>query len=120
MRQSLSQVFPTPGSPALAIGPTGIRVLAPPELGAIPMGGQSPAAYGPSMGISVWPAPRAPRAPFRLRVSDWRARNWRRALLTWFVLSLALMVVAAHFPGSLREATGVVIAAVPVLFAALP
>jgi hypothetical protein len=72
------------------------------------------------MGISVWPAQHAPRAPFRLRVSSWRARNWRRALLTWFVVSLALMAMAAHFPGSLREATGVVIAAVPVLFATLP
>jgi hypothetical protein len=120
MRQSLSQVLPTLGSPALGTGPAGTRVLAPPELGAIPMGRRSPAAYGQSMGISVWPTPRAPRAPFRLRISGWRARNWRRALLTWFVLSLALMAVAAHFPGSLREATGVAIAVVPVLFAALP
>jgi hypothetical protein len=120
MRQSLSQVFPTLGSPALGMGQAGMRVLAPLELGAIPMGGQPAAAYGRSMGISVWPMPHAPRVPFRLRVSDWRARNWRRALLAWFVLSLALMAVTAHFPGSLREATGVVIAAVPVLFAALP
>jgi|HubBroStandDraft_5_1064220.scaffolds.fasta_scaffold193597_2 hypothetical protein len=114
MRQSLSQVFPTPG-----ISPNRRWVLAPQEAGAIPMGRCSPAAYGGSMGISVWDQ-RLPRVPVRLRISAWRSRNWRRALVTWLVLSFALMAEAAHFPGPLCDAAGVVVAAVPVLLAILP
>jgi hypothetical protein len=71
------------------------------------------------MGISVWDQ-RLPRVPVRLRISAWRSRNWRRALVTWLVLSFALMAEAAHFPGPLCDAAGVVVAAVPVLLAILP
>ena len=46
------------------------------------------------MGVSVW-RQRPPQAPLRERVTGWRARNWRRAILTWFVLTLAVMAVAA-------------------------
>ena len=41
-------------------------------------------------------APAATAGSFRLRVAGWRARNWRRAVLAWFVLSLIIMAVAAE------------------------
>lgn len=114
MRQSLCQVFPTPG-----ISPARRRVLAPRKTGANAIGYRPLAAYGPSMEILAG-GRRAPRVPVRPRVSAWRSRNWRRALATWFVLSFALMAEAAHFPGPLCDAAGVLIAAVPVLLAILP
>lgn len=78
---------------------------------------------------------RAPQATLRERVAGWRARNWRRAVLAWFVLSLIIMAVSAEpatdFPkaqaGSvpavrmvLRVAGGLTVAGVPVLLIALP
>lgn len=78
---------------------------------------------------------RAPRASFRHRVAAWRARNWRRAVLAWFVLSLAVVALAAepaaYFPKAqlrsvpavrtaLRVAGGVTAAGIPVLLVALP
>jgi hypothetical protein len=86
------------------------------------------------MGVSVW-RQRAPRASFRERVAGWRARNWRRALLAWSVLTLVIMAVAgepaADFPLAqlsavpavwlmLRIAAVFTAAGVPVLLAALP
>jgi hypothetical protein len=86
------------------------------------------------MGVLTW-RQRAPRATFRQRVAGWRARNWRRAVLAWFVLSLIVMAVSAEpatdFPkaqaGSvpavrmvLRVAGGLTVAGVPVLLIALP
>jgi hypothetical protein len=32
-------------------------------------------------------------------VQAWRARNWRRAVLAWFVAALAIMAIAAE-PGT--------------------
>ena len=104
------------------------------------------------MAVSVWRqgAPRAwryqgmprawrrqgvPRASFRERVQTWRARNWRRAVLAWFVATLALMAMAAEpstdFPKAqahsvpamrvvLRVVEVLTLAGVPVLFIALP
>jgi hypothetical protein len=81
------------------------------------------------------PGTQAPRAPFRQRVADWRARHWRRILLAWFVLSLAIMAIAAEpaadFPKAqinsvpavgmvLRVAGGLTVAGVPVVLVALP
>ena len=78
---------------------------------------------------------RAPRAALRERVATWRARNWRRLLLAWFVLSLAIMAVAsepaADFPRAqlatmpavrvvLRTAAVLTVGGVPVVLAALP
>ncbi len=78
---------------------------------------------------------RAPRAPFRQRLAERRARNWRRAVLAWFVLSLIIVVVAAEpktdFPKAqlrsvpaarmfLRVAGELTAAGVPVLLVALP
>jgi hypothetical protein len=99
------------------------------------VGTRPPARYGRrAAGVIRW-RPRAPRASFRQRVAGWRARNWRRAVLTWFVLSLAIMAVAAeprsYFPKAqarsvpalrtvLRVAGGVTVAGVPVLLIALP
>jgi hypothetical protein len=86
------------------------------------------------MGVSVW-GQRAPQAPLRQRVASWRARNWRRAVLTWFVLTLAIMAAAAEpaadFPRAqlssvpavwlaLRAGAVLIAAGVPVLLAALP
>jgi hypothetical protein len=86
------------------------------------------------MGVSVW-RQRAPQAPLRQRVAGWRARNWHRAVLAWFVLTLAIMAVAAEpaadFPRAqlssvpavwlaLRVGAVLTAAGVPVLLAALP
>jgi hypothetical protein len=75
-------------------------------------------------------APRALRASLRSRVVGWRARNWRRALLAYFALSLAMMAIAAEpaadFPRAQIGTTalsvlGVIVAAVvPVVLAVLP
>lgn len=86
------------------------------------------------MGISVrWQRP--PQAPLRERVASWRARNWHRAVLAWFVLTLAIMAVAAEpaadFPKAqltsapaarvvLRTGAAITAGGVPVLLAVLP
>ena len=74
------------------------------------------------------------RRGYRSR-SGWRARNWRRVVLAWFVLSLIVMAVAAEpktdFPKAqarsvpavrmvLRVAGGLTAAGVPILLIALP
>lgn len=89
---------------------------------------------GGSAGVIAWRRP-APRTPFRQRLVAWRARNWRRVVLAWFVLSLIIMMVAAEpktdFPKAqarsvpavqmfLRVAGGLTVAGVPVLLIALP
>jgi hypothetical protein len=86
------------------------------------------------MGVSVW-RQHPPQAPFRERVAIWRARNWRRAILAWFALTLAIVAVAAEpaadFPKAqlnsvpaervvLQTAAAITVAGVPVLLAALP
>ena len=78
---------------------------------------------------------RAPRAPFRQRLAQWRARHWRRVVLAWFVLSLIIVGVAAEpataFPRAqlrsvpaartfLRVTGALTVAGVPVLLVALP
>jgi hypothetical protein len=67
------------------------------------------------MGVSVW-RPRAPQAPFRERVASWRARNWHRAILAWFVLTLTIMAVRVVPPA----AAAIIVAGIPLLLAALP
>ena len=89
---------------------------------------------GRTMGVLIW-RHRAPRASFRQRLAGWRARNWRRVVLAWFVLSLAILAVAAEpatdFPKAqarsvpavrtvLRVAGGLTMAGVPLLLVALP
>ena len=86
------------------------------------------------MGVSVW-RQRQPQAPLRERVAGWRARNWRRAILAWFVLTLAIMAVAAEpataFPKAqlnsvpaarvaLRTGAVLIAGGVPIVLAALP
>jgi amino acid permease len=67
------------------------------------------------MGVSVW-RQRPPQAPLRERVAGWRARNWHRAILAWFVLALVLMAVPV-----VPSAVGAIIAAgIPVLLVVLP
>ena len=87
-----------------------------------------------SAGAIAWRR-RPPRAPFRRRLAQWRARHWRRVVLGWFVLSLITVVVAAepstYFPKAqlrsvpaartfLRVAGELTAAGVPVLLVALP
>jgi amino acid permease len=67
------------------------------------------------MGISVWRQP-PPQASLRERVAGWRARNWRRAILAWFVLTLAIMAVPVVPP----TVAAVIAAGIPVLLVALP
>jgi hypothetical protein len=89
---------------------------------------------GQSTGTIAWRR-RAPRAPFRQRLAQWRARHWRRVVLAWFVLSLIIVGVAAEpataFPKAqlrsvpaartfLRVAGALTVAGVPVLLVALP
>ncbi len=117
------------------IGPAAIGSLVPLPPGAATIGTRPLPFYrGRTTGVVAW-RQRAPRAPFRLRVAGWRARNWRRAVLAWFVLSLIIMAVAAEpktdFPKAqarsvpavrmfLRVAGGLTVAGVPVLLIALP
>jgi hypothetical protein len=67
------------------------------------------------MGVSVW-RQRPPQAPLRERVASWRARNWHRAILAWFVLALAVMAVPVVPP----TVAAIITAGIPVLLAALP
>ena len=133
MRQSLQQVWPVRGRGGL--GPPAIRGIAPLKAGAATIGTRPVPSYGGRvMGALSW-RQRAPRATFRQRVVGWRARNWRRAVLTWFVLSLIIMAVSAEpktdFPKAqarsvpavgmvLRVAGGLTTAGIPVLLIALP
>ena len=117
------------------LGPAAFGRIAPLKPGATTLGARSAASYGGrAMGVVLW-RQRAPRAPFRQRVAEWRARNWRRAVLAWFVLSLIIMAVTAEpkadFPKAqarsvpavqivLRVAGGLTVAGVPILLIALP
>jgi len=132
MRHALQQAQPQRGragmSPAIGRtvplnpGLTAVRTAARPLYG------------GRSTGAVAW-RPRAPRAPFRQRLAQWRARHWRHAVLAWFVLSLIIVGVAAEpaaaFPKAqlrsvpaartfLRVAGALTVAGVPVLLVALP
>lgn len=126
MRQVLQQERGRGGMGSAAIG--GMVPLQP---GAATIGTRAVPAY---RGRPAW-RQRAPRASFRQRLADWRARNWRRAVLAWFVLSLIIVVVAAEpstdFPKAqlrsvpaartfLRVAGELTAAGVPVLLIALP
>jgi hypothetical protein len=117
------------------IGPATIGGIASLKSGATTMAARPAPSYGGRpMGVVVW-RQRAPRALLRQRVADWRARNWRRAVLSWFVLSLIILAVAAEpktdFPKAqarsapavrmvLRVAGGLTAAGVPILLIALP
>jgi hypothetical protein len=133
MRQSLQQVYPERGHGGL--GPAAIGGIVPLKSGVTTIGTRSaPSGGRRAMGVLSW-RQRAPQDTFRQRVAGWRARNWRRAVLAWFVLSLIIMAVSAEpatdFPkaqaGSvpavrmvLRVAGGLTAAGVPVLLVALP
>ena len=130
MRQALQQA--RPGRDAADMRPaTGGTVPLHPGLAAV----RTRPLYGArSTGTIAWRR-RAPRAPFRQRLAQWRARNWRRTVLAWFVLSLIILGVAAEpaadFPKAqlrsvpaarafLRVAGELTVAGVPVLLVALP
>jgi hypothetical protein len=49
-------------------------------------------------------------------VASWRARNWRRAILAWFVLTLAIVAMRPVPP----TVVAIIVAGIPVLLAALP
>jgi hypothetical protein len=130
MRQALAEARPERrhGDMSSAIGGTG------PLNPALTTVRTRPLHDARSAGAITWRR-RAPRAPFRQRLAQWRARNWRRAVLAWFVLSLIIVVVAAEpstdFPKAqlrsvpaartfLRVAGELTAAGVPVLLIALP
>jgi hypothetical protein len=72
------------------------------------------------MVVTSW-RPGAPQSPIRQRVASWRARNWRRAVLAWFVLVLAIMAVAAEpVRVTLTAVEALTVAGVPLLLIALP
>ncbi len=139
MSQQLTQVRPEadPG----VITPARIGGIAPRNSGVVTIVPRSSATYGErTMTVSVWRqgtlrAPFPLRAPFRQRVANWRARNWRRAVLAWSVVTLALMVTAAEpstdFPKAqaasvpavrvvLRVTEVLTLTGVPALLIALP
>ena len=109
--------------------------ITPPNSGVTTMGTRSPSSYGEhTMVVSAW-RQGAPRVSFRQRVASWRARNWRRALLAWFVVTLAIMALAAQpstdFPRAqansvpavrvtLQAVEMLTVAGVPLLLIALP
>jgi hypothetical protein len=133
MRQSLQQGWPEHGRGGL--GPAALGGIAPLKAGVTTIGTRPALSYGGrAMGAISW-RQQVPQATFRQRVAGWRARNWRRAVLAWFVLSLIIMAVAAEprtdFPKAqarsvpavrmfLRVAGGLTAAGVPVLLIALP
>ena len=59
---------------------------------------------------------RPPQAPLRQRVAGWRARNWHRVILAWFVCTLAIMAVPVVPP----PAAVIIAAGIPVLLVVLP
>ncbi len=150
MSQSLTQVRPDAGQIGPDAGPggmtpAGIGEIRPRETGTDTRGTRALASYGEHMmAVSAWRrgAPGAPvwrqgppRASFRQRVQAWRARNWRRAVLAWFVATLAIMAIAAEpstdFPKAqahsvpavrvvLRVVEVLTLAGVPALLIALP
>jgi hypothetical protein len=132
MRHALQQAQPQRGRAGMspAIGRT---VPLNPGLAAVRATAR-PLYGGRSAGAIAWRR-RAPRAPFRQRLAQWRARHWRRVVLAWFVLALITVVVAAEpstdFPKAqlrsvpaartfLRVAGALTVAGVPVLLVALP
>jgi hypothetical protein len=133
MRQSLQQVWPERARDGL--GPAAIGRIAPLKSGVTTIGTRPAPSYGGrAMAVLIW-RQRAPQATFRQRVAGWRARNWRRAVLAWFVLSLIIMAVAGEprtdFPKAqarsvpavrmvLRVAGALTAAGVPLLLIALP
>jgi hypothetical protein len=149
MSRSLTQVRPDTAQIRLDPGqggmtPARIGEIRPREMGADAMEAAALASYGERIiEVPVWHqrVPRAwwrqgaRRASFRQRAQTWRARNWRRAVLAWFVTALAIMAMAAEpstdFPRAQARsvpAVGVVLrvtevltlAGVPVLLIALP
>ena len=132
MRHALQQARPGRGRAGMspAIGRT---VPLNPGLAAVRPAAR-PLYGGRSTGTIAWRR-RVPRAPFRQRLAQWRARHWRRVMLAWFVLSLIIVGVAAEpaadFPKAqlrsvpaarvfLRVAGALTVAGVPVLLVALP
>ena len=132
MRHALQQA--RPGRVRAGMSPAiGRTVPLNPGLAAVRTAAR-PLHGGRSTGTIAWRR-RAPRAPFRQRLAQWRARHWRRAVLAWFVLSLFIVGVAAEpataFPKAqlrsvpaartfLRVAGALTVAGVPVLLVALP
>ena len=131
MRQ-VAQVWPERGRGGL--GSAAIGGIAPLKAGAPPSERVRPSRTVDEPGGHRW-RQRAPQATFRQQVAGWRARNWRRAVLAWFVLSLIIVAVAAEprtdFPKAqtssvpavrmvMRVAGGLTVAGVPVLLIALP
>jgi hypothetical protein len=132
MRHALQQA--RPGRVRAGMSPAiGRTVPLNPGLAAVRTAAR-PLHGGRSTGTIAWRR-RAPRAPFRQRLAQWRARHWRRAVLAWFVLSLIIVGVAAEpataFPKAqlrsvpaartfLRVAGALTVAGVPVLLVALP
>jgi len=130
MRQALQQAWPERGHRGIGPGHRGMG----PGFAAV---GTRPSYGARSAGVIArrQRPPQAPRAPFPQRLAQWRARNWRRVVLAWFVLSLITVVVAAEpatdFPKAqlrsvpaartfLRVAGELTAAGVPVLLIALP
>ena len=131
MHQMLQQVRQGRGR----LSPAAIGGIAPLKSGVAAGGTLSARSYGGrTTGAIAW-RQRTPRISFRHRLAGWRARNWRRAVLAWFVLSLAILAITAEpktdFPkaqaGSvpavgvvMRVAGGLTVAGVPLLLIALP
>ena len=123
------------GTRPRGLGRAAIGGIAPLRSGVTTVGTRPVLSWGERVvGAIVWRR-RTSQVSFRQRVAGWRARNWRRAVLMWFVLSLIFMAIAAEpatdFPRAqahsvpavqtvLRVAGGLTAAGIPVLLIALP
>ena len=132
MRQALQPARPGRGRADMRPAIGGTVPLHPGLAGAVQ---RTRTLYGArSTGAVAWRR-RATGAPFRQRLAQWRTRNWRRAVLAWFALSLIIVGVAAEpaadFPRAqlrsmpaarafLGVAGELTVAGVPVLLVALP
>ncbi len=138
--QSLIELVPETASGGIAaagtsrrIGITGTGAVTEPggSTAAVPYPGPG---YEPAARLVAWRRPARP-VPLRQRVAGWRARHWRRLVLGWFVLALAIMAIAAEprtdFPKAqtgnvpavqtvLQVAGCVTAAGIPLVLIALP
>src|ERR1700722_15538616 len=103
MGQSLTQTLPDEqqGLPSRQAGEGVLRPaktggITSPDSGAVTMGTRSPSSYGRHTMVTTAWRRGAPQPSFRQRAGSGRARNWRRAVLAWFVPVLAVMAVAAE------------------------
>lgn len=128
MNQTLTRERPARGLPGT--GPAAVREMVLPDPGITSQ--RRRRAGRPARDVA---RPRALWASCRPQVAAWRARNWRRVVLAWFILCLVVVAVAAEpatafpraqvssmpaGPMALRVVGGLTAAGIPVVLIVLP